>query len=249
MITLFCDLDNTIVFSHRKSLPVPKRVAEMLDGKEQSYITEKTYNMFSSCESVSIIPVTARTQKQFDRLQIVFRDFNCKYALILNGAVLLKNGLIDKSWLSESKELIKESAFEMERASKVLKRHGAIVKYSDEFLVYAGAPEPQTLVEQIKNEVDLSLVNLFFDSRKVYCSPIKMTKGNAIKRLINVLHPQITIGVGDSINDISMLNSVDIPIAPQPLENFIQNERKIIFPRSTVLSDVVCDVVEQMKNG
>ena len=102
MITLFCDLDNTLIYSHRKSLNAPKRVAEMLHNKEQSYITKKTFDFLSSCREVSIVAVTARTMAQYDRVYKLLNCLHSEYALILNGAVLLKNGLQDKSWLVNS---------------------------------------------------------------------------------------------------------------------------------------------------
>ena len=85
MITLFCDLDNTLIYSHKKSLNVPKRVAEMLHNKEQSYITRKTFDFLSSCREVSIVAVTARTMAQYDRVYKLLNCLHSEYALILSA--------------------------------------------------------------------------------------------------------------------------------------------------------------------
>lgn len=62
-------------------------------------------------------------------------------------------------------------------------------------------------------------------------------------RLTNKLAPKITIGVGDSSNDISMLENVDFPIVPQSIQYYISNTNKVIAPRGQVLSDVACDSI------
>ena len=85
MITLFCDLDNTLIYSHKKSLNVPKRVAEMLHNKEQSYITRKTFDFLSSCREVSIVAVTARIMAQYDRVYKLLNCLHSEYALILSA--------------------------------------------------------------------------------------------------------------------------------------------------------------------
>ena len=38
MQTLFLDIDNTLIYSHRHVLDVPKRAVEFLNGKVQSFI-------------------------------------------------------------------------------------------------------------------------------------------------------------------------------------------------------------------
>ena len=244
MINLYCDLDNTIIFSHRKTLDVPKKVAETLNGREQSYITEKTYRFLSMCRKFCFIPVTTRTIEQYERLKI-FSE-NVKYALLQNGAVLIKNGMIDEEWISGSRRLVKDSAGEMKRVIELLTAEDAAIKHRDEFLVYASALDPQKIANQIKSAVDTSLLQIFFDSRKVYCAPHAITKGNAVVRLTNKLQPELTIGVGDSSNDISMLESVDLPIVPQSLQCYISNTNKVIVPQNKVLSDVACDEIERI---
>lgn len=244
MITLFCDLDNTILFSHRKTLNTSKRVAEMINGVEQSYITERTFNFLSSCHSVSVVPVTTRTQLQYKRVAKTLESFNCNYALILNGAVLLRDGRIDATWLNESKKLVKSAASEMEKASSLLERYGMVsLSYSDTFLSYARVEEPTIITEMIKHDINTALINVFSDSRKVYCIPSVLTKGNAVRRLLKQIEPGVSIAVGDSDNDLSMFETVDIPIVPFILKERVSNTNKLIAPIDQVLSDATCDFI------
>ncbi len=247
MITLFCDLDNTLIYSHRRIINAPKRVAEMLNGAEQSYITERTFGFLSACKPISIIPVTTRTFQQYERVKSIIELLNCQYALILNGAVLVKHGMIDDLWLNESRELVKDAEEEMRRVTERLATNKAIsIKYHDEFLTYASASNPQHVSKQLNDSFDQSLVHSFFDSRKVYCTPTILTKGNAIKRLSSHIKPELTLAVGDSENDLSMLAYADIPIVPNTLSEMVSNPNKVIIPQGQILSDATCDVLERI---
>lgn len=117
---------------------------------------------------------------------------------------------------------------------------------SDGLFAYATAPYPEMLSQQIKSTVDTSLVHLFFDNRKVYCVPQILSKGNAIKRLLNILVPEQTLAVGDSSNDLSMFENVDIPIVPCVLEAKVSNGNKVVASESEILSDVACSVIEKL---
>lgn len=247
MTTLFCDLDNTIIFSHRKMLDAPKRVAERLNGAEQSYITERTFRFLSGRKDVSVIPVTARTVCQYERVKGILEAFHCEYALLMNGAVLIKNGAVDQSWLDESAEMVKCSAEKMNEAAQWLKNEGtAELKYHDIFLAYAKAPNPEELSNSINRVFGRSLIYSFFDSRKVYCAPAALTKGNAVKRLSNLIKPEMSFAVGDSENDLSMFDHVDVPIVPQKFEAMVSNQRKVIAREDQVLSDAACDAIETL---
>ncbi len=247
MITLFCDLDNTIVYSHRRTLNIAKRVAEMLNGAPQSYMTEKTFEFLSGCRNICFIPVTTRTFSQYKRLQSTMESLNCEYALILNGAVLLKNWAIDNEWLAESKELVRDSNVEMEKVAEFIKNTDKLVlRYCDEFLVYAGSSNPEESAKHLESIIDDSKVHVLFDSRKVYCMPALLDKGYAVKRLVKRLHPELTIAVGDSGNDVPMLESVEIPIVPQLLETKVKNDNKLVVPKTEILSDAACCAIEKI---
>lgn len=247
MITLFCDLDNTLIYSHKKSLNVPKRVAEMLHNKEQSYITRKTFDFLSSCREVSIVAVTARTMAQYDRVYKLLNCLHSEYALILNGAVLLKNGLQDKSWLANSIREVRNSEPEMNTAKKLLEYYGGKpVRYSDRFLTYIDAADPPKLLEHLECCIDSNLINTFCDSRKVYCVPTAINKGTAVTKFKNQFETGVTVGVGDSMNDLSMLESVDIPIIPHSMACYVSNPNRIVVAKSEVLSDAACDEISKL---
>ena len=247
MITLFYDLDNTLIYSHRRKLGVSKRVAEMLHGKEQSYITAKTFDFLSSCQEVSTVAVTTRTMAQYDRVQELLNRIHSEYALVLNGAVLLKGGIQDESWLADSMREVRTAAAEMNEAKSLLEHYGKkAVKYGDSFLTYIDVPDPPKLIEQLEKEIDSELIKVFCDSRKIYCTPTAINKGTAVAKFKEQFETGLTVGVGDSLNDVPMLENVDVPILPQSLSCYISNPHKIVVPESQVLSDAVCDEISKL---
>ena len=247
MITLFCDLDNTLIYSHRRKLGASKRVAEILHGKEQSYITAKAFDFLSSCQEVSTVAVTTRTMTQYDRVQELLNHIHSEYALVLNGAVLLRNGIQDESWLADSIRKVKNAAAEMNKAKRLLEHYAdKPVRYSDSFLTYIDVGDPPKLIELLEEEIDAKVINVFSDSRKVYCAPTAINKGTAVAKFKEQFETGLTVGVGDSLNDISMLEHVDVPILPQSLSCYISNPHMIVVPESQVLSDAACDEISNL---
>lgn len=247
MITLFCDLDNTLIYSHRRKLGASKRVAEMLHGKEQSYITAKTFDFLSSCQEVSTVTVTTRTMTQYDRVQELLNSIHSECALVLNGAVLLRNGIQDESWLADSIRKVKNAAAEMNKAKRLLEHYAnKPVRYSDSFLTYIDVDDPPQLIELLEEEIDAKVINVFCDSRKVYCAPTAINKGTAVAKFKKQFEIGLTVGVGDSLNDVPMLENVDVPIVPQSLSCYISNPHKIVVPESQVLSDAACDEISKL---
>ena len=47
MIAFFSDLDNTLIFSYKHDIGKEKRCVEIYQGREVSYITERTYGFGS----------------------------------------------------------------------------------------------------------------------------------------------------------------------------------------------------------
>ena len=117
---LFCsDLDNTLIYSHRHELPADKVLAEYLDGREQSYLTHFSAESLPKLaeRGIFLVPVTTLTQQQFDRIFVFGREgiVPCKYALVCNGSVLLKDGVPDEKWIAESMAVAEREFPEVER--------------------------------------------------------------------------------------------------------------------------------------
>lgn len=183
---------------------------------------------------------------QYDRVQELLNHIHSEYALVLNGAVLLRNGIQDESWLADSIRKVKNAAAEMNKAKRLLEHYAdKPVRYSDSFLTYIDVGDPPKLIELLGEEIDAKVINVFCDSRKVYCAPTAINKGTAVAKFKEQFETGLTVGVGDSLNDISMLEHVDVPILPRLLSCYISNPHKIVVPESQVLSDAACDEISQ----
>ena len=104
MSVFFTDLDNTMIYSHHREIGKPKIVIEHLDGKEQSFMTEFTYDFLSSAEWLDIVPVTTRTKQQYEK-QMSIKDVMSKICIaVIFGYYTVKTvenfSYIDVLWNS-----------------------------------------------------------------------------------------------------------------------------------------------------
>lgn len=113
-IRLFCDLDHTLIYSHRMPIGSDKMVVEYLNGKEQSFMTQGTFEFLCKQNCVHLIPVTTRSKAQYERISVFRKELRCKYALICNGGILLVDGIEDPAWYSETLALISSELPELQ---------------------------------------------------------------------------------------------------------------------------------------
>lgn len=249
MIAFCSDLDNTLIYSHRRSIPEPKHPAEYLDGRVISYITERTLRFFSEQKSVELIPVTTRTEVQYRRIGIFQEQIPCRYALVCNGAVLLENGVVQKDWLEETLRLGEAGFAEIERlrtwmASSAFRDH---MHYAEPGILYFVPEETASVEQQLLACADPETVMVCVNGRKVYCIPKMLTKGVAVRRLRERLHPEKLIAAGDSTMDVPMLDEADIVLCAEEIASLVRVENKVV--PGGVLSDEICAYIEKMMAG
>ena len=242
---LFCsDLDNTLIYSHRHELPAGKVLAEYLDGREQSYVTEYSSRALPKLaeRDIFLVPVTTRTQAQFDRIFIFGRDglVPCRYALVCNGSVLLKDGVPDEKWLAESMAIAEREFPEVERIyGKMLetpeREHAKLI---EPFMAYMLSERAGELTEELTREADGSLVTVCTHSRKVYCMAKSLTKGVAVRRLKEYLGADRLIAAGDSELDVPMLEAADSCFCAEEIAHLVRSQK--VTPLPHPLSDGIC---------
>ena len=245
MINFFSDLDNTLVYSHRVSPPGERVVVEYLNDRIQSYMTKKTYDFLNESNGIFLIPTTTRTCEQYARLSETFTQFGCRYALVCNGGVLLDNNEVDLEWLAETKEIAGYELSSLYVASKMLlglypEEH---IHSASNIMLYAKTDTPALDADRLISLLNTEGLNVYYDSRKVYCIPSSINKGSAIKRFSNRMGITWSISAGDSVSDISMLQATDTAILPYKLSNFVENKQKHIADNSQCFSDYICDVL------
>lgn len=244
MINLFIDLDSTLIYSHRHKFSGEELVpAEYIDGKLQSYVTRKTFGFLSEHREINVIPVTARAEIQYSRLREVLGKFNSRYAVICRGAVLLKDGEPDEKWLAETLSSAKNEIAELAKAEKWYREHfdSENIHITENILMYARAENPEQAAQELKSAVDTSLLNVHYDSRKVYCIPVSINKGTAVRRFTEYTGLSVDAAAGDDIPDVPMLEEAKTAILPPWLADKVTGPEKVIWDEKGCFSDFICD--------
>ena len=65
---LCADMDNTIIYSYKRNIGENKLNVELYNGREISFISEKTHDLLKKVsEKMTIIPTSTRTEEQYNR--------------------------------------------------------------------------------------------------------------------------------------------------------------------------------------
>ena len=216
MKILCTDLDNTIIYSYKHDIGNEKMNVELYKEREISFITKQTFELLKKVkEEFLVIPTSTRTIEQYERINLKIGTF--KYALVCNGSVLLVDGKKDKDWYEESLRLAKPSNLEVKKALEYLendKRRTFELRYIEDLFVFTKCDEAETVVNELREYLDKSLVNVFNNKEKVYVLPTLLSKGKAIERLKKYLKVEFIIAAGDSEFDISMVEAADVGLVP-----------------------------------
>ncbi len=204
---IFCtDLDNTLIYSYKKEIGEEKRCVEIYKDREVSFITEKSFQLLTKIpKKAMVVPVTTRTVEQYQRVKLGIGM--PKYALTCNGGVLLKDGERDMGWYYDSLKLAEKSWDELWKAQDILKfdrDRSMEVRFIEELFVFTKSREPKRTVHKLREELDLSKIDVFSNGVKIYAIPKSLTKGNAICRLKESLGIEYMTAKGYDIFDLIM---------------------------------------------
>ncbi len=221
MIVFCTDLDNTIIYSYKHDIGECKRNVELYQEREISFITERTFDLLAEVKKeMMIIPTSTRTKEQYDRIDLGIGGF--EYALVCNGGVLIHNGKIDEKWYEESLKLAGESLNEIEQSLQFLEkdeRRKFELRFIEKLFVFTKCNSPESVVDELRQKLDCTKVNVFHNGEKVYVIPVHLSKGMALKRLRKLLNIECIIAAGDSEFDISMVDEADYGIVPGNFKN------------------------------
>lgn len=227
-ILIFCDIDNTILYSSKKKRDGDICVEWKL-SKKQGFMSRELIDLLFSIEyckddNMKFIPVTSRSIEQYNRVVKLSELF--EYAITTNGANLCKNGVQDADWWLDTYKSVSNILSDIMSAYKYLNNtlpdDTKICRVVDGFWTYASVNAEllkKKVIEHIEsyNDVyDLSNdIQVFDTGSKISVIPTAISKGNAVKKFIQAYklqHPDAsvrTLAFGDNILDVSMLEAVD----------------------------------------
>ena len=245
MVRFFTDLDNTLIYSHRHKITDAFKLIEVLDGKEQGYMTQYTFSFLKGAKWMQIVPVTTRTQLQYSRLSIFPTELRCRYALVGNGAILLEDGVSDKNWYDDSLDICKHAIPAVKRVNEVLGNcmddkhiHG-----ESPFFIYASCDNVEQIRKTVVKEVKTDQINIHINGKKIFFIPKSLTKGTAIQRFNKKYGAMKTLTAGDSDFDYSMLEEGDYAFVPNNISQAIFNRNIILLEHIPIISDEICDKI------
>lgn len=248
MKAFYTDLDNTMIFSYRHDIGEDKICAEIYKEKEISFITPETRKALQEVkEKIMVVPITTRTREQYERIHLGVTPF--PYALVCNGGVLLKNGEECAEWYEETMGLIENAKEQMDLGEKILAEDPNLlleVHNIRQLFLYTKSQEPERTMENLRQQLDETKVDILNNNLKVYVVPKNLNKGRALKRLQEKLGFAYTIAAGDSVFDVPMLEQADFSIAPKELADACPNLK---FSRRMNSEGVFSEyVLEQVKS-
>ena len=216
MILFNTDLDNTIIYSYKHDIGPEKRMVELYQGREISFISEETFYLLQEARSrLLMVPTTTRSIEQYERIDLGLGAF--PYALACNGGILLENGRRNEAWYQDSLKLIAESEEVIKQSISLLEteqRRYFEIRHIEKLFVFTKCREPEAVIEELRRKLDTSLADVFNNGDKIYVVPKSLNKGKALLRLKTLLKADRVLAAGDSEFDISMVEAADLGLVP-----------------------------------
>ncbi len=250
MITFFSDLDNTLIFSHRKQCVEDKILVEYLNGKEQSYMTVELFQLLLKYKNIFFVPVTTRSIEQYMRIHTLQDVVHNKHALVCNGGVLLVDGMVDKEWLCDSVEISRTQNVEVQRILKRVKEDKKVKKINvlQDFMFYFSCNDVDEYYCLLKQIVNCNDVFLGKDSSKIYVIASIINKGTSVERYIRRFGVGEFFTAGDSEFDVPMLNLDAKAIASAELRDYLNND-KVIYSECKFLFQDINKLINRVIEG
>lgn len=223
------DLDRTLIYSTASAgdpatLP-PLTIVEHYEGQPLSRMTWTSWALLGDLMAAAeVVPVTTRTQKQYERVNLPTVP---QYAICANGGVLLVDGVRDPEWDAWARETVALSAPLLEvlaifeevlDAKWVMKARSA-----EDLFCYLVATHrkdiPGKWLRKFTARVTALGWTVSVQGRKVYAVPAGLSKATGLMRLRGLLEAAHTGDVrvystGDSLLDAPMLEAADEAIRP-----------------------------------
>lgn len=253
-MVVFCsDLDNTLIYSYKHEIGDDRQCVEVYQDREVSFMTERSVELLRQVNGgLCFVPVTTRTMEQYRRIRLSVGEPS--YALVCNGGILLVNGGIDREWYEESLRMAEDSRTEIEKAAGFLEQEEDRcfeVRNIQELFLFTKSGQPLKTVERLKEVLDLSRVDVFSNGMKVYVVPVRLNKGDAVRRLKKRLGACFVIAAGDSEFDIPMLREADLAFLPGMLSEALAIEKHMVVCKElSVFSDEMLEkIMERMQEN
>lgn len=212
------DLDRTLIYSNRSIDEFGRPVNRMLkpvENREGKWVSFMTNDSFLTLEQIFrkhlFIPVTTRTMEQYRRIFIFQEELLPRYAILSNGANILRNGEQMKEWSELLLSKKRNETASIEEIFAFLQREGpcfdGIKRRVEDLFVYFVLNKPLPVEDKRTLSTLLAPLgwNVSLQGRKLYFIPKVINKGDALKFVCSHSGENVLAGSGDSVLDFDFL--------------------------------------------
>jgi hydroxymethylpyrimidine pyrophosphatase-like HAD family hydrolase len=230
-ILFFCDLDDTIIQTGRKTdfTKSPIVAAYNKKGNASSYIYPGVKMFLEGIISsgVLFIPTTARNIESYQRTRII-SGHSPKYVVLNFGGTILVDGKVDAFWDKEMRskyEKIKSLSEIINEVSKNLDsdKYNLSVNSIDGFYVNIHNKrftDSEPLLVEMKRKLELYIEDnkdfyLHINGNSFAILPSFLNKKNGVEYLISKINPSLVLGAGDNPSDLGFMRLADFSLVPK----------------------------------
>lgn len=221
------DLDKTLIHSYRHLTDKNTvTVVEYKDAKPLSYMTDKAITLLNALKqepNLKIIPVTARSNEQFQRISVIT---DSEYSIIASGGMILHNNQPLLEWDQYVNKIIDENSQFYTYLIEILNGYSAIMEVQPRivdnaviFFKLNTQPDAQPVfinrILSICKNIDW---NATIQAQKIYLAPQNISKETALAFLTDYLNETDIITAGDGKLDINFIKLGTLKFIPSPSE-------------------------------
>jgi hydroxymethylpyrimidine pyrophosphatase-like HAD family hydrolase len=217
-IIYFSDLDDTLFQTKRKCNNGIHIATTSAKQENNSFYTkeQKEFIDYILVDNNSLlIPITARTNDQFQRTQLYKENLTPIYANYYGGYINYK-GVKSIVYDEMIRPTLNKAQQEVENLISIIEKkintpldivnvdkyyHVINSVLTDEFIY----------INELFSSSDIRF-DIYQNEKNITILPSIINKKNAVQFLCEILEPRLTIGLGDSISDIEFLNFCDFKI-------------------------------------
>ena len=246
MVCFFTDLDNTLIYSHRRDIGNEKLPVEYIEGRQQSYMTNYSYRFLKAAGWIDIVPITTRTYAQFKRLTFI-NDLHINNAIVCTGGMLVGNGEEDEGWSLETLRMTGASMEAINAISDMLTNNNpdVVIHRPVPYMVYFKSDNPDEESKKLKKIVKNEFISVEHDQRKVYLFASGVNKGKAAVRYKKKMSVEIDVAAGDDVMDVPMLNIARYALASSKIAPLVKNKNLIVIDGEQI-ADRICDELQRL---
>lgn len=235
----FADLDDTLFATRRKqsNLDLCKVASLTPAGDPSGWQNPRQRQLLDWLSTFGdVVPVTARTREALARVQLPFS----LHHVANHGAFIQIDGQEDLAWTQRSLEALGPIRAQWRRFGQALKalpgladarcKEGCDHAYGETTfdVMLRGIVEHGGAVRDLVEEMWGDAAWLHIQKDYISVVPRGVSKQRAVAHLIEVLKPEHTVGVGDSLSDVPFMGLCDLVLMPSTSQAFEHVEQSLV---------------------